>query len=193
MKPRRNRHLLLRRLARTIIVFCEGRAAVSAIEFALVAPILSLILAVTIDFGSFLFTRIGLTQAVSASANYAIVHGASVSSANGAALATSLAAIIPSALDVVITVNNGPRAQRTNGALSTSGTASNADLCYLPSGTAPDVTWGSAVICGTVVSGNGIAGKFVTISASRSYTPLFGNYNIVQSGAVSSSAIVQVQ
>jgi Flp pilus assembly protein TadG len=184
---------VFRRMKQFEVILSESNAGVSAVEFALVAPILCLILAVTIDFGSLVFTRIGLTQAVSASANYAMVHSSGATSTNGAALANSLAAIIPSNLDATITVNNGPTAQRTNGALSLSGTASYADLCYLPTGSAPAVTWGKAMTCGTVVLGGGLAGKFVIISASRSYTPLFGNYNIVQGGLISSSAIVQIQ
>jgi Flp pilus assembly protein TadG len=188
MTPPRAAHFIPRPARRIASQFLAAAAAVSAIEFALIAPILCLILAVTIDAGSSLYTRFGLNQAVSASANYALVHGIDVSSANGAALAASLAAIIPGAFDAKVTINNGPTMVRKSGALSSSGAASNADNCYRPSGTASALSWGAAMACNA-----GGAGKFVVVSASQAYAPLFGDYGIFQSEIFSASAIVQVQ
>ena len=45
-------------------------------------------------------------------------------------------------------------------------TASAANACYCPSGTAPAVNWGAAATCGAACSGGGYAGKFVLVQAS---------------------------
>jgi hypothetical protein len=38
-----------------------------------------------------------------------------------------------------------------------------------------------------------MSGKFVVVSASQAYAPLFGNFGIFKSGIISVSAIVQIQ
>ena len=47
--------------------------------------------------------------------------------------------------------------------------------------------------CGSICSGGGIAGKFVTITASKPYTPLFGGFGIVSNGNITIKAVVQPQ
>ena len=42
-------------------------------------------------------------------------------------------------------------------------------------------------------SNTGYAGKFVTITATRQYTPIFSGYGIVQNDTITTSAAVQVQ
>ena len=166
---------------------------VSAVEFAVLAPILLFILAATLDFGMVLYARFNLNEAVSASINYAMVSATNVSFMNGASLATSLAAIIPSAFGANVVINNGPATQRTGGATTTSGTATNADLCYCPTLSGTAISWGSSATCASACSKGGVAGKFVAVTAIESYTPLFSNYGIVQSGIISISALAQVQ
>ena len=92
-------------------------------------------------------------------------------------------------------VNDGPSTTVSGGTPSSGGTASNADLCYCPTGTVGAFTWGSSATCGTACPGTntGFAGKFVTITASRAYTPIFSTYGIVQNNTISASAAVQVQ
>ncbi|MGE0668961.1 MAG: TadE/TadG family type IV pilus assembly protein [Sphingomonadales bacterium] len=178
---------------RLVHAFRRDRRGVAAIEFAFVVPILALIMVAMIDFGLVLYVRFTLNENVSASANYAIVGASSVTSTGGAALATNLVAIIPTAVNVTATVNNGPTVTRTNGTSSSSGTASNADSCYCPTVSGSTVTWGSAVTCKSACGSGGLAGKFVSINASTSHTPLFSNYGFVQNGTVSTFSIVQVQ
>ncbi|HEX3417856.1 MAG TPA: hypothetical protein VHT21_15840 [Stellaceae bacterium] len=90
-----------------------------------------------------------------------------VNNANGAGWATS-----------TVNVNNG---SSTN--------------CYCPTGTPGNWTWGSAVACGSACAGGGVAGQFVTITASPSsaVSALFPTYNLTYSGTISRSAIVETQ
>jgi Flp pilus assembly protein TadG len=169
------------------------RAGIATVEFAIIVPILLLILVAMADFGLVLYARFGLNENVSASANYAIVKASDVSSSGGAGLATSLASVVPSTVDVTVVVNNGPSVTRTSGVSSSSGTASNADSCYCPTVSGSTVTWGSAMTCKSACSGSGLAGKFVSINASVAYSPLFGSYGFVRNGTLSTFTIVQVQ
>jgi Flp pilus assembly protein TadG len=173
---------------------------IAAVEFALLAPIFCLLMAGVIDLGGVLFTKFQLDAAVTAGANFAQVNASNVSSTNGAALASNIATIVETsqgagwANDGVV-VNNGPTTTVTTGTASSGGTATNADSCYCPSGTPGAFTWGSAATCGNPCSGSntGFAGKFVTITASRQYTPIFSSYGIVANNTITASAAVQVQ
>ena len=173
--------------------FRSDRRGVAAVEFALIAPILLLILVAMVDFGLVLYVRFTLNDNLSASSNYAIVSASNVSSSGGSGLATSMVSIIPSTVDMTVVVNNGPTVTRTSGTSVSSGTASNADSCYCPTVSGTTVTWGSAVTCGGSCGSSTYAGKFVAVTASVSHTPLFGNYGFVQNGMVTAFTIVQVQ
>jgi Flp pilus assembly protein TadG len=171
---------------------------VAAIEFALIMPVVALVLAATIDFGAMIFTKFRLDDAVSAAANYAMVNATKVNSSNGAALATTLANLVAGEHGTVwanstVVVNAGPSAGAGPAGASASGSASSADSCYCPTGTATQVVWGSARTCGVSCTGGGYAGKFVVISASRGYAPLFSGFGLVSNRTMTSASIVQVQ
>ena len=180
--------------------FLGDRSGVAAVEFALISPTVILILVGLIDLGGLLYTRFQLNASLSAASNYAMVNGASVSSTNGSSLASTLAGLISSGqssnwADSSVTVNNGPTAGSTSGTVSTGGTGSNADSCYCPTGAASSsVTWGGSQTCGTTCVGGGYAGKFVLLSASRAYSPIFTGYGMLsQSGTMTVASLVQVQ
>lgn len=173
--------------------FRRDKDGVAAVEFALVVPIMLLIMVGMVDFGLVLYVRFTLNENISAAANYAIVNATNVSSSGGVTLAGNLTSIIPTNVDVAVTVNNGPTSARTSGSTSTGGTASNADSCYCPTVSGSTITWGSAATCKSACAGGGLAGKFVSFNASVSHTPLFGSYGFVKNGMVSTFTVVQVQ
>lgn len=83
----------------------------------------------------------------------------------------------------------------TAGALTTGGTASAADLCYCPApGSGGGVSsWGSSMTCGSTCSGGGVAGKFVTIEASKQFTSIFGSKSVIPSQTFTTTSVVQAQ
>ena len=170
---------------------------IAAVEFAMVAPIMCLLLAGGIDLGGVLYAQFQLNNAVAAGAAYAQLNPSQANSTSGATLAQNVATVVEtqSSTDDAIVVNNGPTSTITKGSQAPSGTAANADSCYCPTGSASAPTWGSAVTCGTACPGSntGYAGKFIAISASTTYTPLFSSYGIVTNGTISASTIVQVK
>ncbi len=172
----------------------------SVVEFALIAPVLVLLLLGTVDIGTAIYDKFALNAAVSAAEQYAILSASSVSSTAGPGLARSLANIASNAssadsANAVVTVNNGPTATVTAGALTTGGTASAADLCYCPTPAASGgvSSWGSSVTCGSTCSGGGIAGKFVTIAASKQFTSIFGANSLIPSQTFTTTTVVQAQ
>ncbi len=187
----------LGRLARAARRIGSNKDGVAAVEFAVLAPVFGLVFAGMADLGGVLYTQFRLNAAVSAGANYALINAASVSSTSGATLSSTIAAVVENnagsnwANDTVV-VNNGPSTTITSGASSAGGTASSADSCYCPT-LSSTIAWGAAVTCGSACAGGGLAGKFVTITASRTYQPLFSNYGIVQAGYITVSTSVETQ
>ena len=173
-------------------------AGVSAVEFALVSPVLIVILAATVDIGASLKAKFDLSSAISAGSNYALLGADKVSSTGGGTLAANIMAVVTSGLgssggNIQVVVNNGA-AVNYNASTATatqSGTASNSDLCYCPTVSGSTVTWGSSVTCSTACPKGGVSGKFVAIAASRPFAPLFGGLGIVNSGNISVEAMVQ--
>lgn len=173
-------------------------AGVAAVEFAIYGTLVLTIFAGTVDIGILMFIEFQIDFAVSAGAQYAAVNAANVNSTSGATLATSISNVVANANgtgweDGAIVVNNGPTATVTGGSAASSGTASNADNCYCPTGSLSSWSWGGFQTCGSSCTGGGVAGKFVTITASRSFTPLFPTFGFVQNGTISRGALVQTQ
>lgn len=175
--------------------FLRDERGVAAIEFALIIPIFAVILAVTVDFGIELFLKEQLDDSVSAAADYALVNAQQVNSTNGSSLASTLATLIANTHGAnwatgSATVNGGPSATSAGGS---GGSASGADSCYCPSGSASAPVWGGSMTCGTTCPSGAVAGKFVQVQASANYSPLFPNFGLATNGQLTSSSLVQVQ
>ncbi len=159
--------------------FRAQKSGASAVEFALMAPVFCLIFAGVGDFGGALYAKFGLDGAVSAAANYALLNAANVNSTAGASLASNVATILGSARAAdwatgSVVVNNGPTASiDSSGTVTSGGTVSNANNYYCPTGSGASVAWGSSMASGSNCTGGGIAGKFVTIVAHRTYNKIF--------------------
>lgn len=166
-------------------------AGVAAVEFAALAPMLVLVFAGTVAVGYAVYQQTLVDGAVAAGINYALVHAADVSASTDPStgnpyasdLASTIATLVSTAnggtaLNVTVVVNNGPSVTITNGTSASSGTTTNANLCYCPTGSPPNWSWGSSVTCGSTCSGTStVAGKFVTVSASQTLTQFFPVFN----------------
>lgn len=192
--------MILFRLLKPIlrVMSREENTGVAAIEFAIYATLFATVFAATVDLALLMFVEFRMDSAVAAGAEYAALNSASVNSTSGASLASSISNVIANANgtsweDGTIVVNSGPTMTVTGGSSVASGTASNADNCYCPTGTPPSWSWGGSVTCGSACTGGSIAGKFVTIAASRSFTALFPQFGFAQNGTITRSALVQTQ
>jgi Flp pilus assembly protein TadG len=175
-------------------------AAIAALEFALVAPVLFLMFAGMTDLGHTMYMRIRLEAAVAAGANYALVNANKVDSTNaGKDVAIEIATLVTDSNggtppNATVVLNDGWTVQVTGGAQSVSGSAGNADSFYCPTGSPPHWSWGTAVAQGGAACADGsTSGKFVTITASSSFTPLISFEGFGPSGTITVNAAVQVQ
>lgn len=172
-------------------------SGVAAVEFALVLPIFALLLVATVDLGNLLSTQFRLHNAAAAGANYALVRADDISPAGAPALATTIAGLVrdngaTAFADVAVTVNNGSTATApTGGGMTSGGTASNAGLCYCPTRSGAAINWGAPLTCAAACAGGGFAGRHVAIVASRSHTPLFSGFGLVEGGVIRVVAMVQ--
>ena len=159
----------------------QENSGVAAIEFAIFATVFLIILAGTVDIGMLIYTASQLDAAVSAGAQYAENNAATVSS-NPSGLSSDISAVVNTA--------NG-----TGWATSTINVNNSNDAtgCYCPTGAPPNWSRGAAKACGSSCTGGGVAGQFVTITASRSVSPLFPAFGFVQNDAISRSALVETQ
>lgn len=194
--------MTLSRLCKPLACLLAARRCVAAVEFALIAPTFVLIFAGIVDLGNALWTWCRLEEAVAAGTNFALVNVNNVNSVNGQSLASDIAGIVANSAivgnhttpaDVTVVVNNGPTTTITSGVSATSGTATNADLNYCPTGASPSWTWGSAVASGGACTGGGTSGKFVTVTASYNFTPFFASYAFVANGLMTAGGMVQTK
>jgi Flp pilus assembly protein TadG len=175
--------------------FFGNRSGVSAVEFALLAPIFVAILAGTADFGIALRAKLNLNSAVSAGANYALLNADDVTPASAADLAANIAKILAADAGngtIAVNINNTAMLSVTE-SKSQAAKGGDADSCYCPTGSGITMNWGSPVSCGAPCPDGSFAGKFVSLSVSEPFSPLFGGYGMVSNGQITAQAIAQVQ
>jgi Flp pilus assembly protein TadG len=176
----------------------RSRAGTAAVELALVSPMLLTLLAGIIDFGRAYRDEIALSSAVAAAAQYALVNNASINSTSAASLAATLSGIVANSnaaawAGAAVTVNGGATSVASHGTTTASGTVANANNCWCPTGGSAAWTWGTAATCGTACPGGTLAGKFVTITGTRTFSAIFTSYGLLPNGTLTQSTIVQAQ
>jgi len=167
-------------LALSRILGASENAGAAAVEFALFLPFFMLILAGTVDLGYLTYMASQLTAAVSAGSLYAAKNGALVSTSPGT-LGGNIQTVVANANGTswatsIVNVNNG-----------------DATHCYCPTGSRGNWTWGATMTCGGACTDGGVAGQFVTITASHTVSPLFPTFGLTYDGTISRSAMVETQ
>ncbi|WP_216856212.1 TadE/TadG family type IV pilus assembly protein [Acidisphaera sp. S103] len=160
------------------MAFRRGCRAVAAVEFALIVPVLMVILAGAADFGFREWNRSCLANAVAQGAYYAFVTGPTVST-------TAVQTMVQSASSLTgVTVS--PVA---------------AVACYCPTGT-PAVLGPAVTPCTKACPGDGtlpagiLPGKYLVITASYKGTSIIPAYSILQQPGgetITETAIVRLQ
>jgi Flp pilus assembly protein TadG len=159
--------------------FWSNRRGVSAVEFALIAPIFVLLLGSTADIGLALMKRFDINSAISAGANFTLLRADDITPANAATLAGQIASVVEGNLSgsdvtVRVNVNNSTSLTLVSGEPTPGTETGSADACYCPTRNAAGIHWGSSTTCGSACQGGGLAGKFVEIDVSQPHDPLVG-------------------
>ncbi|HEV7418197.1 MAG TPA: TadE family protein [Tianweitania sediminis] len=175
----------------------RDKHGVSAVEFALVAPIFLLLLAGTVEIGGMMFTRFQLNSAISAGATYSVLNGSTLSATTANTVVTNTAAVVAgntsSQVAVAVTINNGYTRTVSGGQAATSGSASQADQCYCPTRSGATLTWGATTTCEASCPNGSLAGKFIMITATKPYQSMFGGFSLVEDGQISVATMAQVK
>jgi Flp pilus assembly protein TadG len=156
----------------------------AALEFAILAPVFAVIMIGIVDFSFAFYSKLQLASAVSTGAQYAYINGQSLTSSTVATFLTNVQNVVKSASALSLPT---PTVMYNN-----STTNANANNCYCIS-VSPQ-TW-TATTCGNACSGTNsqTAGKFVSITGTYTYTPIFATDQFLKTGAMTESAIVRVQ
>ncbi len=156
---------------------CLGRSGVAALEMALLAPILVLLMVSTIDFGVALLSKAKTAQVLAGSAEYDTLAGQNkVAPATIAANAGTLAAAAANAFitkpSTTAVINNGQGA--------------TAQCC-------PGSTW----VCGTAGSiacaDGSTPGVYLTLTARYSFQPLFPADTYLTGTTLAGSVVAPLQ
>jgi len=143
-----------------MLVRCEGLAAV---EFAVIAPVLSLVMICTVDLGLGFYRKMQVQNAAQAGAEYAATRGF-----NAGAIASAMASATGLA-----TVQASPQPYQFCGCASASGVA--------------------AAACGTNCTGGAQAGTYVTVSAQADYATLIPYPLLPDSYTFTAQSTVRIQ
>ena len=206
----------LRRLRSLARVFHRDVRGVSALEFAVLGTLYSVVLAGVVNVSGAVYTRFQLESAVAAAQSYVLTQAGSVNSGSAAALGDSLARLTHHSAGTLhpeadIDVNNGAEDQDSEDSASGSwsdhegdddvsgdrvtatGTASKADSCYCPTVAANAVPWGAAKTCGATCPSGGVAGKYVFTKAVATYTPLVPVSGVTAPSTLTCSSLTRVK
>jgi Flp pilus assembly protein TadG len=170
---------------------------VSALEFALVTPIIIVLLAATVDFGLVLKTRSSMESAVSSTMSYALSQAQDLKPAEAVAFVETVARIASrqsgEGVAVEVTLNRSLVARAIGGSVAVSGTAAAASACYCPDRAETAVNWGEAKTCNAPCPDGGYAGRFLKVSANQSYAPIFVDFGLVTADAISVETLAGLQ
>jgi Flp pilus assembly protein TadG len=150
------------RLSR-LALLAGAERGVSAVEFALVAPVLMGLLAPVADLGMAFAQQIQVQQAAQAGAQYALLHGYNSSAiANAVTAATKLASV--------------------------NATPAPSESCGCPTGTII-----AAAFCGSSCSDGESAGSYVVVNAQSAYTSVLPYSVLGASTTLRAQATVRIQ
>jgi Flp pilus assembly protein TadG len=152
-----------------------GRKGGSAVEFALLSPGIMLLLAWGIDLGLMTHARGALNNAVSVGAQYAYISGLGVLATDVRKIISDTAGLLDaSGLNGVTTQVVGPGC-----------------YCVSKAGATPVLT--VALTCTATCPDGSIAGGYISVTASYTYTPMMPLLNAMVSTVLSEHATVRIK
>ena len=152
-----------------IVRFLRDPRGVSAVEFGLAAPVFLAALSPLIDLGLAFSQQIRVNQAVEAGAQYAAVN-----QYNSGTWATNVQNAITNATSLPVTPTVG------------------SETCGCPNATNTAISNVGSPPCTQTCTDGTIAGYYVTISATATYTSVMP-YPIINNPTLSSQAVVRIQ
>lgn len=177
--------------------FCRNQLGASAVEFALLTPIILLILAAVMDLGLWINARTKLESALSSASTHVMASGQQANTdALGELTQTAVGILVQQVGEkatISATIDDAVRVSYAAGGYSTSGTESDLGRCFCPALQSEGFDWGPAQACGTPCpSSDAFSGRYMSLSVSAPYTSIFGS-NVVKIDRVTTGALVNYQ
>lgn len=171
----------------------QDQAGSSGVEFALIAPVVILILAGIFEIGLVIRARFALVSMVSAAANHTLSVGGRVDDTSADNFAATIAALLGGAgRSATVNVNNAVAAVLVDGSISTAKSGAAVSSCYCASRPQGQIVWGSAVECGVACDGSSPSGRYVEISARTSFSPSMGIFGFLSDQTLQNTAMVRL-
>lgn len=187
---------LFYRVRRTAKSFWCDDAGSPAVEFALISPVLLLIVAATFDVGSIIHSKFRLDARVSSAASYSQNLGSMIVDNTAASFATTLANLVSNgtnSVDATVVLNNAMSAAFTDGSMTTSDFSGIMAQCYCPVRVNNAIAWGTQKTCQTTCTDGTVAGRFIEIRGDTSYVAMFAGLGLIENGNISSIALVRIE
>lgn len=164
----------------------------AAVEFALLAPVFVLVLAVTLEIGLAIQQKFQLVSVLTAAANQTLtIQTQDDASANQAA--EQIASLMAGGTRMArVDVNNSVTATMTPDGTTLSQTGADSTRCYCPTRADAGLSWGSPTECDQPCANGSTAGRFVEITVQVPFIPVLGAYGMFAGDMLRSAAIVRL-
>jgi len=165
-----------------------GKDGIAAVEFALLAPVFILFLALLLDLGLAYNTKLKVVSATAAAAQFAFLNGQSMTASGAPAFLTNVSSVATAAADLTV-------APTVTVTFNNASDGSNASNYYCVSGSSPtSVAWTSTGTTSSTCGGSVMSGKFVSIVVSATTsTLLYSSSTIGSIITEQDAAIVRVE
>jgi hypothetical protein len=171
----------------------EGGSVV--VEFAIVAPIVLIVLAGVVDIGSALLLKRSVEARMTAAASFALLQPAPGDGQAAEALAERLVGLLAGSASETarVIVNNAAQAASTGSTVSVAAGPGDAAMCYCPTLVQGGLVWGPAVNCASTCAGRESAGKFVQIHVTARYISIFPRHLFFEGDMVETRSVLRLQ
>ncbi|PZX40692.1 TadE-like protein [Roseinatronobacter thiooxidans] len=165
----------------------------AAVEFALIAPVILLILAVTFEIGLTLRAKSRLVGAISATAHQTLDSAATVDDGTAQTVATALlGGLAGRGRSATVNLNNAVTARLEGGTIVVTDTGAPVANCYCPTWGEAGYDWNASMACNTDCADGSLAGRFVQITAQAPFTSILGAYSFFSPETLQNSAVVRL-
>jgi len=164
-----------------------------AVEFALVAPVLMIVLAGVIDIGSAAYAKLSLQSRVTTAGEYALMRPVPESQDEFEDLAEKVMGLLQGgALETANVVVNNAVSVEWDGSSSTEPSGTADAEAYYCIGSDGEIAWDLEVERNTSCPSGGVAGQYVQIYATAGHVSIFPGYAFSDGDTVSARAILRL-
>ncbi len=171
----------------------RDEAGSSGVEFALIAPVIILILAGIFEIALVIRARFALVSVVSAASSYTLSVGNSIDDGSADGVAATIAALLGgNGRSATVNLNGGVTSNLVGGEITVTNSGGEVSACYCASRSEGQIVWGGTVACGASCGDDTTSGRFVEITARVPFSPAMGMFGFFSGEVVQNTAMVRL-